>query len=608
MRALVGVLFILLVTVGFAQEATVVINGADARLNITDKIFFFVDSTSETPLLEINDSIDRHGFYMKKDSKTAFFNAGTATFWGKFSVKNSTDDPTAQIFRLTNYYLDYIDLYEVVDDSILLIGQSGDHRPLDDRTIRHKEHLFELIFTANEEKTFLFQFKRKGNNNIKFYLGSTTEFIESDPNNNLFIGIYVGTILIFAVYAMGIFFFVRKSVYLYYALYILTCGFSLNNVNGMGYKFIYPNAREYSDYFITITAFFSVSFFILFTIQFLNLKSLKPRWYKFIKYYMIGYLFAAVICIYLFTVGADVPILPIHYTLLLLSILLLIISASISLRVNFKSSIYFLISFSPILLGTLFQISAESGYIESNITSQSVLLVTSFLEILIISIGVSMQLREENKERLELSLKVANHEKELSHRLMDGADEEKHRIALVLHDTIGVKLRYLKTLIHKSDQTEAMNELDLLSVEIRDLSHSMAPTILDLVSLQEVMLDLCLKLSDSTRKVNLQVHNFPDDLEKPMKVMLYNSLHELIHNAIKHGDASEITLQFSTSADVLIISLEDNGVGFDLNNRSTGVGIPSIKARLIKFNGEFSLESQVNKGTFCIISIPLPTI
>ena len=597
--------FAFLTQFAFSQDnSEVVFNGTSEQLGISSQIQFYSDPTGLESPKNIVRLIQKSGKLRYVENNTLIFNENNANYWGRFSVFNQKNDISALLFRINNYYMNEIILYKITTDSIIYMGQSGDHLNLEDRSIKHRDHIFEINFLPNQKREFLFLFNRKAKSVVSFDLLTSSKHMEDNFKESILLGMYIGIILLFVFFSFGMFIFVRKKMYLYYGLYVLACGLSLCNIYGVSYVFVYPNAGEFSNYIVTNSTILALILFVLFTFHFLKLKKHCPKWHRFFKFYVFGYFIIVLIILVLYNLKIQIPLLPIHYTLVSITILLLLTSAIISYNSNRKSSIYFLLSFSPILFGAIIQISQEAGVLNGAFLSEYTLLFTSFLEILIISMGIVIQLKEENSERIRLSVRVAKHGLELNQKLFEGQDNEKRRIALIIHDTFGVKLKLLKNLVENDQSTKAISEIDSLSNEMRELSHVMMPTVLDYISLPEAISDIAEKITTEDLRIVVQNHSFPNEIDKKIKVTLYNIIQELINNALKHAEASSIIIQFSTIDHEVSITVEDDGSGFDIANIDcNGLGLPSIKSRIEFLNGHFTIESNEEEGTLCIIQL-----
>ena len=85
---------------------------------------------------------------------------------------------------------------------------------------------------------------------------------------------------------------------------------------------------------------------------------------------------------------------------------------------------------------------------------------------------------------------------------------------------------------------------------------------------------------------------------------LYRITQEAIQNAVKHSGATEINILFGNHNNQLILSIADNGYGFDIKTIEEGNGLGSMKKRCNDSNGNLLIESS-EKGTLvkCITSI-----
>ena len=103
------------------------------------------------------------------------------------------------------------------------------------------------------------------------------------------------------------------------------------------------------------------------------------------------------------------------------------------------------------------------------------------------------------------------------------------------------------------------------------------------------------------------IAGFGERLSANIEINLYRVVQELINNIIKHAEATEVEVQLYKSKNHLIIMVEDNGKGFNINEASKqkGMGISNIKSRLRSVKGEISFEKAHDSGTLAIIKVPI---
>ena len=80
-------------------------------------------------------------------------------------------------------------------------------------------------------------------------------------------------------------------------------------------------------------------------------------------------------------------------------------------------------------------------------------------------------------------------------------------------------------------------------------------------------------------------------------INLFRIMQEAINNALKHAKASEISISITETEKNLIIKINDNGIGFDLNTAEHGNGLENMQKRAAEINGKINIQSKINGGT-----------
>ena len=84
---------------------------------------------------------------------------------------------------------------------------------------------------------------------------------------------------------------------------------------------------------------------------------------------------------------------------------------------------------------------------------------------------------------------------------------------------------------------------------------------------------------------------------EPIEIGLFRIAQELIANVLRHADATEASVQVMQEGDELRLTVEDNGIGFDMSTAQAGMGLRNIAARAAAIGGELHYESNVGQGT-----------
>jgi signal transduction histidine kinase len=88
-----------------------------------------------------------------------------------------------------------------------------------------------------------------------------------------------------------------------------------------------------------------------------------------------------------------------------------------------------------------------------------------------------------------------------------------------------------------------------------------------------------------------------------VELTLFRVLQEALANVARHSKASKVKISLRAEIDTVSLTIEDNGIGFDAEGISRGVGLDSMKERLIAVNGELEISGQKSKGTRIIARV-----
>ena len=90
-------------------------------------------------------------------------------------------------------------------------------------------------------------------------------------------------------------------------------------------------------------------------------------------------------------------------------------------------------------------------------------------------------------------------------------------------------------------------------------------------------------------------------------ITLYRILQEALTNVIKHSHARQVWVELSTEEHNIVLTIQDNGIGFTLgeDDSRNGIGITSLKERLTIVGGELTISSSATKGTIISARLPL---
>jgi len=196
---------------------------------------------------------------------------------------------------------------------------------------------------------------------------------------------------------------------------------------------------------------------------------------------------------------------------------------------------------------------------------------------------------------------------------LDGENAERIRVAKDLHDGLGSLLSLVKFTLPnmktgesvEAEDTErfakARNMLDESINELRRVAHHLMPESLIRYGLKASLSDFC----HSTELIRFYYFGNDQRLDGKLEIMLYRSAHELINNALKHADASQINVQLVQENDRVSLTVQDDGKGFSTSIKTNGMGINNIRNRVETYNGKMLIISSPESGTEVNIEIEI---
>lgn len=223
---------------------------------------------------------------------------------------------------------------------------------------------------------------------------------------------------------------------------------------------------------------------------------------------------------------------------------------------------------------------------------------------------------EDISERKQAELDRA----ELSRRLMTAQEAERRRIARELHDGIGQSLALLGIQLQKAGQlsASAKRELDVaelsskvkrIGTQVSRLSHQLHSSELEFLGLAVAVKSLCREISEQYGIViDCACKHIPAELDKDVSLSLLRVVQEALHNVAKHSHASSATVHLRGNSEELVLSISDDGIGFEAGRvgSARGLGLISMRERVHLAGGTFELVSNPGSGTKIRVRVPAP--
>ncbi|MBI5858133.1 MAG: PAS domain S-box protein [Sphingobacteriales bacterium] len=209
-------------------------------------------------------------------------------------------------------------------------------------------------------------------------------------------------------------------------------------------------------------------------------------------------------------------------------------------------------------------------------------------------------------------------QKLLTQATIFGQEKERREIGKELHDNINQHLNttrlYLEVAKEKANgEVKEMITLSHKSLtdtinEIRMMSQSLVPPTLGDLGLVESVQDLCDALRRAhTFSIEFNCRYFnEEELPGKLRLILFRIVQEQITNIIRHANPGHVMIRLQSDAEYIILTIKDDGKGFDTAHTRRGLGFSNIHNRAELFNGKVEIQSEPGKG--CILTVIIPQI
>ncbi|RLD83871.1 MAG: hypothetical protein DRJ10_02625 [Bacteroidetes bacterium] len=535
-------------------------------------------------------------------------------FWIVFLLKNESNKTKNLYIEIDNPHIDTIVFYSYnpINNHCEQIGYGGDMIPFYQRTILNRRFIFPIKLEKNEEKHFLLLIdKQKTSVSFPLRLWDQFTFNKNEGISNLLLHLYFGSLLLVALLTIIAGLLFRNWMLITYAIYASLMGLFIFTSLGFSFQFIYPNYYPISDKIMFPFAVILIIAFTEFSNSFIGRKQYSKKTHRILHYiYAISILNLSVWAIFHdYMLNFPGLLVSIQYTIILFFFGIIIYSLIRFYRFNKHKTISYTLAVSALILGFIFHLLIEYGYIEQSNLAVPPIMLGAGIELLIFAIAILIEIKKINDKKNELSLIVGENQRKITKAFIEGSEQEGTRISQELHDNIGSRLALLKNKITQSDtnKLELHEDLNNIYNDVKKLSHELSPSILQIAGFRSTIEQFLLDFTDiSGIRTNLSYHKVPK-LKENIELQLFRVIQESVQNCLRHSNANKLDIQIIGHENELIMTIDDDGNGFDISVPFTinGNGINNMKTRIESINGNFELSSTPNTGTFLLISIPI---
>ncbi|PHS23323.1 MAG: sensor histidine kinase [Methylophaga sp.] len=205
----------------------------------------------------------------------------------------------------------------------------------------------------------------------------------------------------------------------------------------------------------------------------------------------------------------------------------------------------------------------------------------------------------------------------LTQQLIKVQEEERKNLARELHDEIGQHLTAIHvdaSAILKAKTVKASKEsasaIDVVARQMMDIVHNilqrLRPTGLDELGLEAALQELVSGWNQRHREITVNCHTegMFSDYDEVVLITIYRIIQECLTNVARHAQAKNVHIVLTQQKQKIILSVSDDGQGFDLSIRSSGFGLAGMRERVEILAGKLEIITSPNKGASINIELP----
>ncbi len=559
------------------------------------------------------------------------------TYWVTFKLENKSQESIRYYLETAEPVTDNVDLYLVSSDGKVAHQRTGDKLTSSERAVNNRRSLFDIALDNGQSVTAYMEIRNDGEkNNLPLKLITPSKLLEETYHDQLVMGLFFGILAVIAITYLFFYFAIREISFLNYSLYVIfmaLCQFALDGF----YHQYFGNGNWLDNHVVILSAVLSCYFFGRYSVTVLEIKAENPTLYRF---YQV--LFA--ILTVEFTLILLVPsFLALAYPIINLMTLLgmVLIFATVIVKMSKKQEIdkFYVGGIAILFFCLILAVSMNFGIFPEDFSTDNITKPGIALEIIALSLSMATRiklLKTKKEELQEVALQKSEEMNDVkSYFLSNMSHELRTPLNAILglasemrEETDNEKIRFNCEIIRYASYGLISSVNDILDFsriekgELRlDRTEFRIAEIFDKLrgTIRKQVQDKGLEFDFSTN-IDESISVYGDSVR--LEQMLYN----LLGNACKFTSEGQVSFRIDGKVVdqnlKLKIVISDTGAGipkkklesvFGLFSQSNfdnkrkfggfGIGLSIVKALVDLHGGKIALESEVEKGTTCVVTL-----
>jgi hypothetical protein len=374
-----------------AQQAVVINDSVQHHIISYGEIVFLEDTTSTLTLADVLKPAVSAKFVINEKYTPKNYNTRSA-YWYRFKIKHSKASKRNWILEFFDQSIHSIGLYAPDSTGKYKGNYFGTDYKFGKRVYHHKNFTYDLNNASDKEVTYYVRLKSSQSVGAIFVIRDIHWFIKYALNEYFIFGLFYGMVIVFSLYNLLMFFAIRQRQYLYYVLYNLSIALYEMSSDGIAFQYLWAATPFWNYYGFGVALFLSSIFGLLFTLNFLFVRSKAPKLYRLIVAVIILRVMFFVLCLFFNELFS--------YKLVELIPLLVAYGTGIYILKNrFRPARFFVIGYSFLVIGFLMKILLLLGWLPYSPFTYYSLSFCFVIEMILVSFAIGDSIRSLRRKK-----------------------------------------------------------------------------------------------------------------------------------------------------------------------------------------------------------------
>lgn len=555
-------------------------------------------------------------FLPAKNEPVHVFEYDPYYYWFRIIIRNNQPEPRKLMLLMAPVGIYDARLYQKTGAAWSAVAWAGLHYRFEDRSYQFTHHVFPFSLAATTTDTLYLQIDASNVYKTFGFALLKPRQLKLFENKIYFVfGIITGLLILFFFINVSLFFALKDNLHLWYALYIVLLVLIVLKNDHLDQQFLGLDTETA----FRLTPYMTIGALAIAVLMQVSQHFLKPVLKKPLNYatniLKINIILSAVVHAIVFKTSGNYMLEAVVFSWTkystLLGICMIITNCIYSMR-EMKTAAFILCGSIVFLIGSVQRLFFASTL--SFLFPPTTFHIGIIVETFVITLGLIYRYRADRKKQRQAREKDAEEQRKRDEELKQLITQD---FSDQIHDDLQHSLVVANLNLHTIDLSDAEKGQDniartkkLISEGISDLRHlsrALNNEQADSYSLQKKIENLCSDIRKAGMiAVTLTISDKPEEIAAAKQIILLRAIKGILTNALKHAKASCIDIALMFTRGHLLLTIRDNGTGFELTDAvRKSNGLNNIKTRIRLLKGSCMIQSAPGQGTTVEIDLPL---